>query len=425
MQLMEDHISVTPRLWARLHIAEPTRFEAFGVAPTGVPPEMVQRLEITKTWLGRSGQCPLSISFDSGQEHPGLPNGPPASGFPNTYLFLQAMISFASRWQNITLSVSWSALNTLSNLTESDVPMLTKLDINQRTEAVTPNIEWAPSGCFRRSASWTFPCVGKSDVSRDHGPRLGGVHLWYGAGGSLQVPQVRVCRLLVNEDPSATVTDGSGISTVLELPHLHSFYLTSIGLPLDNIGSILRRLSVPALRHFDLRGRSNIGDQHPTFVSSFVAFLGTSQRYSKTVSYRAPPRAAADPKAAAHHGPRHSWVIDGMKGVLDDDALAVLTPSPPELPVSCPVLEELHITHCTSPSDAALLRFITMRMAVQPVTLKRVEIQFSREMDVDIQADIEPFVDAGLRVSTRYHHTPAAGNFSPWQGLPDAPGMWL
>jgi hypothetical protein len=325
--------------------------------------------------------------------------------------------------------------------------MLTKLDINQRTEAVTPNIEWDSFGLFRTPTLNNFALAGAEVRILDFPMQWGNLtslaimgHGWgvFTCGMALEVlskcPQVRVCRLLVNENPSATVTDGSGISTVLELPHLHSFYLTSIGLPLDNIGSILRRLSVPALRHFDLRGRSNIGDQHPTFVSSFVAFLGTSQRceslridtqlFNKQSLIELLRGLPPTLKQLRITDRRHSWVIDGMKGVLDDDALAVLTPSPPEPPISCPVLEELHITHCTSPSDAALLRFITTRMAVQPVTLKRVEIQFSREMDVDIQADIEPFVDAGLRVSTRYHHAPAAGNFSPWQGLPDAPGMW-
>ncbi|KAJ6594712.1 hypothetical protein B0H19DRAFT_1009754, partial [Mycena capillaripes] len=51
----------TPRLWARLHIAEPPL--TFGPAAELHDKKAAQRLEITEMWLGRSGQCPLSISL--------------------------------------------------------------------------------------------------------------------------------------------------------------------------------------------------------------------------------------------------------------------------------------------------------------------------------------------------------------------------
>ncbi|KAJ6594633.1 hypothetical protein B0H19DRAFT_920691, partial [Mycena capillaripes] len=149
----------TPRLWARLHIAEPTHEVFSGATSTEVyEQKLAQRLETTKIWLSRSGQCPLSISLDSSQEHTGPPSGPDA--FPNTCLFLHAMIPFASRWQNISLSVSWTVLNTLSNLTESDVPMLAKLDINQRLESVIPNIQWTSFALFRAPRITSFALAG-------------------------------------------------------------------------------------------------------------------------------------------------------------------------------------------------------------------------------------------------------------------------
>ncbi|KAJ7270660.1 hypothetical protein B0H12DRAFT_1229156 [Mycena haematopus] len=57
--------------------------------------KMEQRLENTKTWLGRSGQCPLSISL---QGIVGLkPNA--------TAQFTQAFIPFAARWQHVDFTI--------------------------------------------------------------------------------------------------------------------------------------------------------------------------------------------------------------------------------------------------------------------------------------------------------------------------------
>ncbi|KAJ6537311.1 hypothetical protein DFH09DRAFT_1178438, partial [Mycena vulgaris] len=62
----------TPRLWASLHVVEPSRsyptssdalFEA----------KWTQRLETAKTWLSRSSQCPLLISMEGASEQWGMP----------------------------------------------------------------------------------------------------------------------------------------------------------------------------------------------------------------------------------------------------------------------------------------------------------------------------------------------------------------
>ncbi|KAJ6594645.1 hypothetical protein B0H19DRAFT_1096301 [Mycena capillaripes] len=446
----------TPRLWARLHIAEPTRYEVFsGATSTEVyEQKLAQRLETTKIWLSRSGQCPLSISLDSSQEHTGPPGGPDA--FPNTYLFLQAMIPVASRWQNISLSVSWTVLNTLSNLTESDVPMLTKLDIGQRPEPVLPNIQWTSFALFRAPSITSFALAGAHTSPLEFPVRWGNLttlsimgHGWgvltcrFALEILAKCPLLRVCRLLVNEDNTDVPADIPGF--VLELPLLHSLHITSIGLPLGGIGHMLKCLSLPALQHFDLRGRSSAMSENPSFVPNLLAFLGTARcfeslridtqiftKQSLIGLLRGLPTTTKQLRIADR---LHSWVTVGMMGILDDDTLAVLTPSFPfaeSVGVSCPHLQELHITHCSSPSDAALRRFILARMAIKPHTLRRVEVQFAREKEVDVMADpdVQRYVDGegnggeGLRVVTKYQLAAVAGNFSPWQGLPDAPGVW-
>ncbi|KAJ6580845.1 hypothetical protein B0H19DRAFT_1112590 [Mycena capillaripes] len=86
---------------------------------------MAQRLEITKTWLGRSGQCPLSISLQSSVGY--SPDTPPVSPSISDLRrdeFLQALITFAPRWQHICFTISPSMLESMMHLTANDVPML-------------------------------------------------------------------------------------------------------------------------------------------------------------------------------------------------------------------------------------------------------------------------------------------------------------
>jgi hypothetical protein len=100
---------------------------------------------------------------------------------------------------------------------------------------------------------------------------------------------------------------------------------------------------------------------------------------------------------------------------LDDDVLRALSVSP-DHPSFCPALQELAITNCHNISDEALLHFIISRIP----TLKRVDVKFTRERQIDILPDLQSFVDDGLKVSIT-HISVALPRFSPWQGLPDAP----
>ncbi|KAJ7019195.1 hypothetical protein C8F04DRAFT_975995, partial [Mycena alexandri] len=57
----------TPRLWCSLHIVEPMsgKMDVWGqrINSALFEKKLAQRLETTVTWLNRSAQCPLSISF--------------------------------------------------------------------------------------------------------------------------------------------------------------------------------------------------------------------------------------------------------------------------------------------------------------------------------------------------------------------------
>ncbi|KAJ7879470.1 hypothetical protein B0H14DRAFT_3772597, partial [Mycena olivaceomarginata] len=86
-----------PRLWARIHVVEP-RPDPFNRPTASFDEKVAQRVQVTKMWLSRSGQCPLSISLESAPE-----NSPPETEVSSaaSLQFLQVLVPFAPRWQHI------------------------------------------------------------------------------------------------------------------------------------------------------------------------------------------------------------------------------------------------------------------------------------------------------------------------------------
>ncbi|KAJ6526963.1 hypothetical protein DFH09DRAFT_1187235 [Mycena vulgaris] len=428
----------TPRLWCRLHIAQPTPpfyLSTFSRALEAT--KVAQRLETTKTWLGRSGHCPLSLSVASLADD----NQDPETGsviHPTTRLILRALIPFAARWQDIKLTVSSSVLDTLFGLTDHDVPILKKLEIIQHPEQPLHHVRWELFGLLHGPNISSFNLHGISEnylafpIQWDHLTTLSIVgDGWPGPSlmSSVAVEilskcsRVQTCRFVLNDAP---INDDEEDVSGVEQPSLHSLHLADVA---SAIRYLLRRISFPALHHFGFVAFH--GDMESVTNNMFAPLLATSTRLE---SLRIPLDSFAKStlidllhalpfslKQLRLNGRSDPWA-EPFSPVLDDETLAALTPSASNPSVACPSLRELSITNCTRAlSDAALLRFIQARMAVQPsASLKRVEIQFNREMEEDIQGDIQPFLDAGLEVSTTYKRR-EVWHYSPWQGLDDAP----
>ncbi|KAJ6578615.1 hypothetical protein B0H10DRAFT_2101374, partial [Mycena sp. CBHHK59/15] len=385
----------TPRLWASLHVVEPAH--PFDMFPAGLfADKLAQRLETTKTWLGRSGQCPLSISLESNHEHdvtPPLADAPPPV-HPNLGLFLQALIPFASRWQHINLTISPLALRTMSFL---------------------------PRATCRCCKPWRYSTASLRRIS--HSGYLNPLYLplrWdqltvlslVGHGWMLldilsRCPNLRTCSVLINHHPS---TDGlPAMDATVELPCLASLSIEIIGSMAFTVHQLLSRLALPELRHFQFRRRPGSDES-----LSLAPFLSASMRLeSLTVDSEAFSKKSIIALLRC---------LPPTMQLLGDDVIAILTPSPDAPVPCCPILEELQITHCRAFSDAALLRFINARMVGPRTTLKRVRMHFNRDMEEDIMPTIQPFIDGGLKVSLSYL-PPPVWQFSPWQGLADAPRL--
>ncbi|KAF7366455.1 hypothetical protein MSAN_00902500 [Mycena sanguinolenta] len=423
----------SPRLWSRLHIVEPTR--PYSANPNLYEIKVAQRLEVAKTWLQRSGTCPLSISLESNLDHGISPPLTPTSlhSFPGPYSFLNVLIPLASRWQNIRLTIPPPALETLSALTERDVPLLKYFKLVQRPDQPNSDTKWAlPSGILCSPNLSRISLLGGNTnplrlplrwnqltALSLMGPAAWGLVHAQTCHVVLDIlsrcPKIETCKLLVQGPP-----EGDLPHSIVECPCLHTVELMCVGNPLLTAGIVLTRLSLPELRDFKLSG---LGELVSVFAGeSLVSSLAASARlerisiHSNTFSkpFLHDFLRGLPPTIRYLHitEPVHMWRPSMVEAPLDDEVFGALNAS------YFPALEELAIHSCRMVSDEALLQFILSRAT----TLKLVDIKFDREREVDIYPHLEPFLEAGGKASITYI-TLIPPQFSPWMGLPDAPPL--
>ncbi|KAJ7466945.1 hypothetical protein FB451DRAFT_1259601 [Mycena latifolia] len=439
----------TPRLWARLHVVEPTRPYGSPAASALFEEKLAQRLETTNTWLGRSGQCPLSLSLESSHDHAATPpvGVTDSPAIQQTGRFLQALIPFASRWQHISFTVPALVLNTLALLTETDVPILKSVALYQRPDhqPLTLSRGWGQFELLRGSRINSFSVSG-SNFSASELPirwnQLTSLSIvgppWTIASSMTsqtildaisRCPELRRCKLMVND---GTPSLGMAAHPIIEYPSLHTFELHCVGSVASTFRLLLDRLSLPKLRKLTLHGHTEAFPGHPDSqdLPSLDNFFAVSTRleslsidtdtFSKPALLYFLRRLPPTMQQLRVNDTSRGWPVMATPS-LDDDVLEMLTPPPGLPPPHFPALQTLFFDHCHLVSDAALLRFITARMSAESrPTLKRVEVHFDREMTTDILPSLQPFVEAGLVVSIT-HLAPIASQFSPWQGLTDAP----
>ncbi|KAJ7879498.1 hypothetical protein B0H14DRAFT_2566679 [Mycena olivaceomarginata] len=425
-----------PRLWSSLHIVEPV-YESLNASLYQA--KVAQRLEVADIWLRRSGTCPLSISLQSN-----LDNGPrpvqTIAPLAAPDVWLNVLLPFASRWKYIRLVAPTMALAILSHLAENDVPMLRRLELAHGPE---------------RSNNSSNHCLTQYSVLR--GPDLSIISLVGNTANPLDLPlrwsqltdltlipsssgdnaqtcevlleilsrcsKLQVCKLLIHNSAERNM-----VNTIIEYPFLHTLELLSHGAPLHTFGRLLRRLSLPALQDFKLRGfdnhRGGMDDTDPfLFTESLLSSLaGLTRLESMSVDRAAFPESnlinflrSLPPTVRRLDITEPPPFLMGGAPDPDDDVFPALQVSPDQ-PFLFPALEELAIGHCRTVSDEALLRFVTSRVP----TLKLVDIQFDRERQVDILPSLEPFAEDGLKTSITYIPTPPP-SFSPRIGLPDGP----
>ncbi|KAJ6588782.1 hypothetical protein B0H19DRAFT_1226514 [Mycena capillaripes] len=426
----------TPRLWARLHVVVPPR-NPFDIdsAVEFINKKAAERLEVTKIWLGRSGQCPLSISLHIGPENDSPPATPSALE-PRSSPFLQALVTFAPRWQHIILTTSASMFHVnVGHLTATDVPILESItfDVLQPRWSPLP-VTWDYCEMLRSPRISSFSISGSSffpDKLPLHWDQLTDLAIsgpvWETSMTSEKVlqtisgcPRLRSCKLVVNDGVSPTPL----LHPTVELPFLHTLEL-DFGVIVFMVPQLLERLSLPELRTFTFHGQAD--PQCSFSLTPFFTFWthleslnidgNTFTKSTMLDSVRNLPSSLRQLSIREIvHGPELEL------GSLDDDALAVLASG-------CPALETLLVNYCCGISDTALFHFISARMTGEYRTkLKRLCIKFHRQMTLDILPSVQSFIESGLDVSLTYIPSQPSTPFSPWYGLddaPDQPSSWM
>ncbi|KAJ7151802.1 hypothetical protein C8R43DRAFT_1127440 [Mycena crocata] len=357
----------TPRLWSRLHIAQPISppFE-FHPARLSSEEKLAQRSEITKMWLDRARQCPLSISLYSSPQNLAV----------SPYPIMAAILPFASRWEIVKFWSPAAMLETAAQLTPADVPMLKSLSINGFYTHTPSSIQWASFGLLQASGlsrlSLSLPMsmapVLKLPVAWNLLTELAISDAW--SPGAVPMssqtalrllpwcPLLRTCRLQVQDDPS---DDSRALDPVFEHTSIYTFDLTC---------TRFFEITLHRLAH----GDSSLPTDSPLLLASPLLERLDIGIYAFTQTFLAP-----------------------LFGSLSH------------------TLRKIEITDVEEQWE----QHARMTDGVHP-TLKRVVVDCARPMQQDILPDLRRFMEAGLRVELSYV-TPHVFRYSPWQGLDDVP----
>ncbi|KAF7373730.1 hypothetical protein MSAN_00584000 [Mycena sanguinolenta] len=415
-----------PRLWASLHIVEPPSPSPWHIgSEADFNREIAQRLEITKMWLSRSGQCPLSISL-RGIVQEGAPT--------STVQLIQVLIPLAPRWQHIHFATApMFVFDILSNI-DVDMPWL---------ESVT----FLCGGSFPDLQNITYGSFGMLQ-----GPRLSSLSVprrlfalerfslpWeqlttLAVGGpeslecTTEMVLLVVSKCIKLQSCKLLLCDGREISVsehpIIELCFLHTLVIRCSSLITHATSNLLRRLWLPELRNFVFLGSYDQEAHFPALADFFT-------RSTRVESFEVTDNTLSSPsldellqslppticRLKIRSIPSSGWAIPPRR--VDDATLQVLA----TLGV-CPALRHLTIEQGTDISDAALLQFITARMLeFDPSLLECVEVKFGRGSTIDIMPDLQPFLHAGLTVSLDYSPVLLIRS-SPWTGLDEYPDPW-
>ncbi|KAK7006026.1 hypothetical protein R3P38DRAFT_1727211 [Favolaschia claudopus] len=410
------------QLWSLLHIVLPTPDVSSPASRDVCAFKVAQRLEVASAWLRRSGNRPLSISVER-IIYPHLMSAQDD--------VLDLLVPYASRWRDISLSISSPGYKTLSGLSEDDVPLLRSLSLS--IYEINPEFTWSPSGILHARSLSQFEFAGLSVIASSLPLRwnsLTHLSLKPSFWNTQQVltcemaldilsrcHALKRCQLLVQGFPHFQVLPTNVLiqSTLLRVLELECHKA-----PLRISECLLTHFSHPELEEFSLLGSQDRED--PDNIQGIASALGrcpqlrsiviSADIFSKSSFMdfsRCLPSTVQRLKMVAMCG----W----GEGSLDNNNVLQVFEASADRPAACPALREFIVEGYLLISDDALWRFIVSRVPI----LRRVHARLSRDKQVDILPNLLPFIAAGLEVSLQYHDPPEPlrPNFSPWEGLRD------
>ncbi|KAJ7659314.1 hypothetical protein DFH06DRAFT_1044524 [Mycena polygramma] len=98
------------RYWREVALSTPALWKSISIAIDESDPHEAEKLELFKTWIARSGNCPLSINL-VGSESPVLPQ------------FIETAVVHCPRWEQLEVLLPFDYLH----LVQGEMPLLQKL----------------------------------------------------------------------------------------------------------------------------------------------------------------------------------------------------------------------------------------------------------------------------------------------------------
>ncbi|KAJ6511164.1 hypothetical protein C8R45DRAFT_966256 [Mycena sanguinolenta] len=122
------------RHWRDIALSTPALWKNISIAVQDPDDCQSQKLELLKTWIARSGNCPLSLNL----------TGPSTS--PVLTQFIETIVTHCNRWENLEVLIPFDSLNLL----KGDMPLLRDLtfgpiDLRHDVHSALPLFEAAPA----------------------------------------------------------------------------------------------------------------------------------------------------------------------------------------------------------------------------------------------------------------------------------------
>ncbi|KAJ6505556.1 hypothetical protein C8R45DRAFT_973104 [Mycena sanguinolenta] len=381
------------RHWRALAYSAPTLWTSIHIPPLRPPERSVdffpQLRPVIEQWLERTAACTLSVSLVETSEYGSDPDTHPISLLPNLSHRLRHLSLCGDPRLLLPIlclgSDSLPALESIDIYDKSNrpyrfgiehpealnllqLPGLTDISLRVMVDPLSLPLNWSQLTCLDLRC---FP------PSHDTG--LDGV-------GALELlrrcPSLVRCRLGLYRNDSGLASNTSMIT----LPQLQTLILTgNFHLP-----KWIPHLVVPQLRFLQ------IGDVTPEdskwFRTGVPCYITASIDTTPFTESSLLELFRAFPMISQILLLPH-WLLPAS--LPNDTFLSSMTDL-------CPSLTHICIkTNCSSLSDATALTFIRARMA-SSTPLQLFEAKLPRRMEIDVKAELQPFISAGLQVSLTY-----------------------
>ncbi|PPQ83834.1 hypothetical protein CVT25_000893, partial [Psilocybe cyanescens] len=441
----------TPRLWASLHIPLPVP-PSHGGLSFWMPSETYQQMcaefeeklkihcEAVRDWLNRSGSRPLSVSLNPRDSASNMQ-------YQHIRAYLNILLTFSNRWHSLEISIpSAEYSNLISSIPASAVPKLEFLHLKFSRRSAHENV-WTNSGIlkaknlhvlhlaqfpFRLSSlemDWSHVThLILSDtsaaISRHKKISLEEAYRVFNRCNNLQH-----CVLDIVDSP-----DAASPTDLLDLPHLESLAIVDGAYC---IATLIECLNVPSLRtiayHTNFwpstarrsplvllllrtnnRVESLTTDLQFFMVSDIIECLELTPFLTQLINRRSRVGISREQARSRSYLP---FIVKMMKAILD-----ILLPNFYGQCL-CPKLQTLHLKDSLILSDQDAVNFIRGRLNASKelgiTRLTEISITFTRELVIDVHAQLQSYVDEGLKL--QFTCPPprkvAAANFSPLNGL--------